>query len=257
MRIVKHTFVFGMFLLLVTLSGCATIPEVQGYRNTQIQGYVVRVKTDFAKTQPKVVKKILRALKEDIHMINSTLPAPTLSALKQTIIWVEPQTPAVADSFSGRGVVYHVSDKWLAEHGFLPEKAQGIQICNAKDYLNWRSHQMALLHEFCHAYHYIIGFDRPDVVDAYKAAKKAKLYERVEYVLAEPGQLKRAYALNNPREYFAELSEAYWGRNDYFPFMREELRKYDPIGYELIEQLWHLSTQEIEQIKAELKTVDD
>ena len=35
---------------------------------------------------------IVSELKEDIHMINSTLPAPTLSALKRTIIWVEPQT---------------------------------------------------------------------------------------------------------------------------------------------------------------------
>ena len=31
-------------------------------------------------------------------------------------------------------------------------------------------------------------------------------------------------------EYFAEASEAYFGTNDFFPFVRIELRRHDPIG---------------------------
>ncbi|MEE8389889.1 MAG: hypothetical protein V3S14_03710, partial [Anaerolineae bacterium] len=36
------------------------------------------------------------------------------------------------------------------------------------------------------------------------------------------------YALKNDKEYFAESSEAYFGTNDFFPFVRAELRRHDP-----------------------------
>ena len=39
-------------------------------------------------------------------------------------------------------------------------------------------------------------------------------------------------------EYFAELTEAYFGQNDWFPHNREELRNYDPRGYKMIEEVW-------------------
>ena len=51
------------------------------------------------------------------------------------------------------------------------------------------------------------------------------------------GKLK-AYALTNSAEYFAELSEAYFGRNDYAPFDRAELEAFDPAGYAVVEGAW-------------------
>jgi len=38
----------------------------------------------------------------------------------------------------------------------------------------------------------------------------------------------RAYAMNDAKEYFAEETEAFFGRNDFYPFTREELKKHDP-----------------------------
>jgi hypothetical protein len=49
---------------------------------------------------------------------------------------------------------------------------------------------------------------------------------------------RRHYALSNDREYFAELTESYFGKNDFEPFTRDELRAFDPDGYAMIEQLW-------------------
>ena len=46
------------------------------------------------------------------------------------------------------------------------------------------------------------------------------------------------YALTNAKEYFAELSEAYFGRNDFYPFTRKELEKHDPAGYRLMRETW-------------------
>eukprot|EP00438_Fugacium_kawagutii_P025459 Skav225623 [mRNA] locus=scaffold4894:228594:230189:- [translate_table: standard] len=50
------------------------------------------------------------------------------------------------------------------------------------------------------------------------------------------------YAATNHKEYFAECSEAYFSsqrfRNDYFPYIHEELKAYDPVGYALCESIW-------------------
>ena len=49
---------------------------------------------------------------------------------------------------------------------------------------------------------------------------------------------KKAYAATNPAEYFAELSEAYFGTNDFAPFTRAELEKHDPVGFALMRKAW-------------------
>ena len=52
------------------------------------------------------------------------------------------------------------------------------------------------------------------------------------------GSMRRAYAMNNHREYFAEITEAYFGTNDFYPFNRAELARHDPEGFELMERIW-------------------
>ena len=44
--------------------------------------------------------------------------------------------------------------------------------------------------------------------------------------------------MTNPQEYFAESTEAFFGRNDFFPFTREELRRHDPEMAKLLERVW-------------------
>jgi nucleoid-associated protein YejK len=48
----------------------------------------------------------------------------------------------------------------------------------------------------------------------------------------------KAYALQNEKEYFAELTEAYLGKNDFYPFQRQELLNYDKNGYKVLEKVW-------------------
>ena len=64
---------------------------------------------------------------------------------------------------------------------------------------------------------------------------KAGLYDRV---LRYSGQEEKAYAATNPMEYFAEASEAYFGTNDFFPFIRIELRRHDPTGHRRCSRRW-------------------
>jgi dipeptidyl-peptidase-4 len=57
-------------------------------------------------------------------------------------------------------------------------------------------------------------------------------------VASVQGPVGRAYALNNYLEFFAELTEAYFVRNDFFPFTRKQLKVHDPAMDRLLEKLW-------------------
>jgi hypothetical protein len=44
--------------------------------------------------------------------------------------------------------------------------------------------------------------------------------------------------LTNEKEFFAEMTEAYFGHNDFFPFNRAELKQEEPELYELLTKIW-------------------
>ena len=48
----------------------------------------------------------------------------------------------------------------------------------------------------------------------------------------------RHYALSNHKEYFAEGTEAYFYRNDFYPFVRAELKEHDPALHDLLKSIW-------------------
>jgi len=99
------------------------------------------------------------------------------------------------------GLTFHPSSDWLTSHGYNTGNARCIEIGNLENFLAVSSHR----------------------------------YESVRYIRG--GKL-RAYALNNAAEYFAELSEAYFGKNDFYPFVRGELEEFDHAGFQMIEKLW-------------------
>ena len=99
------------------------------------------------------------------------------------------------------------------------------------------------LHELAHAYHDRVlpsGFTNPEIKAAYEKAKAGGKYDRVErrHGNGRPNTFERAYAMENPMEYFAETSEAFLSRNDFFPFTRDELKRHDPDMFALLEKLW-------------------
>merc|ERR1712060_131581 len=74
------------------------------------------------------------------------------------------------------------------------------------------------------------------ILDAFENAKAAKLYDAVEHC---SGEKRRAYAMVNEMEYFASLCVPYfYGRNDYYPFIRPELQEYDPAAFSMLEEVW-------------------
>ncbi len=92
------------------------------------------------------------------------------------------------------------------------------------------SGRCVLLHELSHAvHHHLFNSNNPQIKAAYDQAIARGLY-------------RGRYASTNQREYFAELSCAYFDKLAYRPHSQEELKQYDPIGYRLMEMCW--GTQE-------------
>ena len=154
-----------------------------------------------------------------------------MTELQKILIWL-----GVDDGYAPCAE-YHPDKEFLKQHGFNPDKAKCVEIGNASRFLTWSVNQpMMILHELAHAYHdQVLGFDHAEIQATYQSAKDSKIYDAV---LRANGKTERAYAITSAKEYFAESTEAYFGTNDYYPFVRIELKQHDPRMYKLLEQLW-------------------
>jgi hypothetical protein len=140
--------------------------------------------------------------------------------------------------------MYHPSKDWLLQNGYIPEKAKSVEITNLKNFIDWTklNQPHILTHELSHAYmdQFLAKQEQESIKSIYQQAISEGLYDSVEYT---PGgnmiKIKReAYAKTNELEYFAEISEAYLGKNDFYPYIKSELKKHDPRGYALLTTLW-------------------
>ncbi len=211
-----------------------TMPRApDGYRTRQIEGWTILVSSQLLRDQPDLADRTLTLLGFQLYQITRVIPPDALQKLRTVKIWVEekePHHPCMA---------YHPDPGWLKEHGMTPRKARCVEIANARNFLSWTLQQpWMVLHELAHAYHHQFledGFQNAEVKAAFDRAVGAGRYNKV---LRYGGEEEKAYALNNPQEYFAEATEAYFGTNDFFPFIRIELRRHDPAAYAALESAW-------------------
>ncbi len=96
-----------------------------------------------------------------------------------------------------------------------------------------------VLHELAHGYHQrFLGHSHLGILRCYEHARAARLYESVLRINGRPEQ---HYAMTNAKEFFAEMTEAFFGTNDFYPFVRAELQEHDPQTYDLLCQVWGVS----------------
>jgi dipeptidyl-peptidase-4 len=81
----------------------------------------------------------------------------------------------------------------------------------------------------------VLGFEHEGVKQAYDRAMAAGKYQEV---LLYTGQTVKHYGTTNEKEFFAEATEAYFYRNDFYPFVAAELEIYDPLTFSVLEQIW-------------------
>jgi len=232
------TLALGAFGLSTT---CAAEPELakapyeptQNYDLREIEGWKVRLNKRFEKEHPELCAETLALLRHQLYQITRMVPAPAVEKLRQIGVWVEldePHHPCMC---------YHSDPGWLREHDMNPDKARCIEVANARNFLTWTKQQpWMVFHELAHGYHHQFvegGYENADLATSLAAAKEEKLYDEVLHI---NGRKQKHYALTNQMEYFAEQSEAFFGTNDFFPFVRSELEHHDPRMFALLEKLW-------------------
>jgi hypothetical protein len=201
------------------------------YEVRQVEGWTVRVNPRLLADEPARASAALRLLEVKLFDVTRAVPPAAAAELRKVPFWLELKDRRFPCA------CYHPSRQWLTENGYNPEKAGAVEIANAGNFLTWTREQPSMvLHELAHGYHHrVLKYDNADVKAAFQRAVAEKRYEAV---LHWDGKTVRAYALNNDQEYFAELTEAYFGTNDFYPFVRAELKAHDPEGFRMIEKAW-------------------
>lgn len=175
----------------------------------------------------------LAMLANHLQRIRILIPSEPLARLQQVGIWIEHSHPEL------KAKQYHPSLKWLVAHGHDARLERKVHIPQARDLLSREQmlkHPAVILHELAHAYHdQVLGFDHAEIAAAYEKAKASGTYENV---LLYTGKRVKHYGLTTRQEYFAEATEAFFYRNDFYPFVRAELQEHDPEMCALLARLW-------------------
>lgn len=218
-------------VLLLAAPRAGAFEPTANYTKREVQGFAVLVHPEVEK-HPDEAKAALAELDAQLKRVCEVVPEKPLAALKKVKFWVEWQTK------KNGAAEFHTSKGWLKDNGYNPAKAGCVEINNLTNFVAWskRAQPWMVLHELAHAHHFLtLGNTFAPLDAAYKQAVERKLYDSVDYI---GGGKKKAYAATNPAEYFAELSEAYFGKNDFAPYTCAELEKHDPVGFALMRKAW-------------------
>ncbi len=198
-----------------------------------IRGWTLHINRTLQQEKPDVVSRALEILNLQLDRVIEAVPPRALARIRKVPLWVNPPYPDTRPTAE-----YHPQIEWLREHGRDPAMAKAMEFSNAS-ILPFENRRMpyVVLHELSHAYHdQVLSFDHPKIIAAYKRAKASGTYSEVK----RPGyEDQEAYAMTNHKEYFAETTEAFFGKNDFYPFTREDLKKHDPKMHDLLKKLWN------------------
>ncbi len=202
-----------------------------------IEGWTVHVDPQMLEGEhAETGARALTMLANHLQRIAILMPEDRLKEMRTLEIWIEHDHSEI----NVEPGPYHPGAGWLIARGYDARLAKKVHVTRAASLLSRHhmiKHPAVILHELTHAYHDQIlgGYDEPRIKAAYDKAMKAGLYDEV---LLYTGQKVRAYAATNPMEYFAEGTEAYFYRNDFYPFVRAELKQHDPVLHDLLEEIW-------------------
>ncbi|MFN4943689.1 MAG: hypothetical protein ACK40T_02350 [Akkermansiaceae bacterium] len=205
----------------------------------QISGWNVLINKDLLtdKTKP-ATEKALGMLKVQLDEIIKLVPAPAVSEMQKVGLYFSLPYPKF-----GERAEFHPDAKWLKDNGRDPAMGKCVEFTNVDSFeVDTKRMPNFALHELAHAYHNRFlekGFQNLELVAAYNKAKASGKYDKVERVDSEGNKkMDKAYAMTDPMEYFAEATEAFFVRNDFYPYTRAELEKHDPEMAALVRKLW-------------------
>ena len=205
------------------------IHPLSEFKRLSFSGFSVNLNPDLVGKD--TTNRAMDLVSADLEKFAKLLTPKQLDRLRKVPIWVQYRLDTEA------GMWYHESKEWLSDNNYPVEMAKSVEIADVAGFIDSHDTEpFALLHELAHAYSDLyLSALHDQLINAYKNAEKSGKYDKVERV---GSGIQRAYAMTNEKEYFAELTEAYFGRNDYYPFTRDELEAFDPKGFELMQAAW-------------------
>lgn len=226
-------------LLLICVANC--VATAQPPNNQPFYDPIVRdiegwqIKVDPALLTPEhrpLAEQAFAALGNHLQRITYIVPADKVAQLRRLPIWID-------QSHELKSMQYHPGAAWLKENGYDPRLVKHVHIPRAAALLDrgtWAKHPYVILHELAHAYHdQVLGFEEPEIKATWEAARDAGI---LKDVLLYTGRRVDHYGLTNHKEYFAESTEAYFGVNDFYPFVRAELKEHDPRMFRTLQTIW-------------------
>jgi hypothetical protein len=209
------------------------------FQTHSIEGWTVLVHERLLAEEKSATSKALELLRGQLQEIVRAVPVPAVAKLREVTLWFSPEYPGVKPRAE-----YHPGAGWLRENGRDPAMVKAVEFTDVRNFeAETRRMPNFTLHELAHAYHDRVlqnGFGNPEIQAAFERARVSKSYDRVErwFGNGRSNTVERAYAMTSPMEYFAETTEAFFSRNDFYPFTRDELKKHDPAMFELLARLW-------------------
>ena len=205
------------------------------YESRDIEGWTVLVNKRLLNEKQELGDKAIRLLALQLYQIKTLVPQRQVVELQKIKIWL--------DDDPRNQIHYHPERQWLVDNGFNPDRAKAVDIGVADQFVNvYREQPFVVLHELAHAYHdQVLGFEDERIKHVYELAVAGKEYESVLKIQEHKG---RHYALTDHKEFFAEATESFLGTNDFYPFVRSELKEHDLQAYELLQEIWLTEVKE-------------
>lgn len=223
---------------------------IADFQIRNIQGFTVYVNKKDLAEQPEGMADVLKHMKSQLYQTRVTLPAPAVAIMQERVpIWVEWS--------NGSGIAFHPHASWLLDRGFRsPEGVKStVGFGDSRGLCRGSYHQpWVACHELAHGYDYLYlgrgrSYSNDRLRQAYRRLRESGIYDAV---LCRYSPATDHYALSNPMEYLAESTEAYFGANDFYPFVRAELKDYDPEMYDLLQDLWGVDVKRQNRDEREL-----
>ncbi len=219
---------------------CAQTVHDGRYCSLTLQGWPIYLNAGLAARHEAFARRVVELLGRRLDEAARALPPARLRELRRIPIWIE-------DKETGATSFYHLGGSpWPRANGYPEAKQGSFEIPDPGFFMRIETSQPSIvIHELAHAHHdQVLGYEHPSLLAAYRQAVDKNLYAAVR---RNDGTTVRAYALTNHHEYFAELTEAYFGINDFFPFRRSELQAHDPVGFEALRAAWEAQPEMIEE----------
>ena len=228
----KHLIALSLLANSALAAEKPPIPTAHTTRN--IEGWNVRIDDRLLKGDGIAVGE--RALK----LLNARLVAITIVVPEKALAKLRAITIELDLDYGGlKNMQYHPDAGWLKANGYSEALAKCVHIPEVEDFLSpYDNHRMpwVVLHELAHGYHdQVLTFDEPRVTAAWMKFRDSGKYD---IVLTSPGHTREHYGVTNQKEFFAEMTESYFGSNDFYPFVSGELKKDEPEIFALMAEIW-------------------